>query len=252
VADATDFAAKCGIAASRIGVGSRRCSRAFSTAISAFSSAIHHPRRGPRKSARGLRPAWTSDGRSWLWRTTRPRGRSCSRISPPTAFGWRGRRAQARASAGRGEATEPRRAGPRARGRQRARPAQPRAPRRRPRFTDRSGSPVIVLSDRVAEADRVRSFARGADDHVCKPLCYRRGAVEPHPRLHAPSTQEGASADLANRARLLPSSTSRSLKLRSCSSSQAGVCRRSVERFPFRRRGDPQAGGCAGGIRPLS
>jgi DNA-binding response OmpR family regulator len=31
--------------------------------------------------------------------------------------------------------------------------------------------PVIVLSGRVAEADRVRSFARGADDHVCKPLC---------------------------------------------------------------------------------
>ena len=31
--------------------------------------------------------------------------------------------------------------------------------------------PVIVLSGRVAEADRVRSFARGADDHVCKPTC---------------------------------------------------------------------------------
>jgi DNA-binding response OmpR family regulator len=32
--------------------------------------------------------------------------------------------------------------------------------------------PVIVLSGRVAEADRVRSFARGADDHVCKPTCH--------------------------------------------------------------------------------
>ena len=31
--------------------------------------------------------------------------------------------------------------------------------------------PVIVLTGRVAEADRVRSFARGADDHVCKPTC---------------------------------------------------------------------------------
>lgn len=31
--------------------------------------------------------------------------------------------------------------------------------------------PVIVLTGRVGEADRVRSFARGADDHVCKPLC---------------------------------------------------------------------------------
>jgi len=32
--------------------------------------------------------------------------------------------------------------------------------------------PVIVLTGRVAEADRVRSFARGADDHVCKPFLY--------------------------------------------------------------------------------
>ena len=31
--------------------------------------------------------------------------------------------------------------------------------------------PVIVLTGRVSEADRVRSFARGADDHVCKPTC---------------------------------------------------------------------------------
>jgi DNA-binding response OmpR family regulator len=32
--------------------------------------------------------------------------------------------------------------------------------------------PVIVLTGRVAEADRVRSFARGADDHVNKPFLY--------------------------------------------------------------------------------
>jgi CheY-like chemotaxis protein len=29
--------------------------------------------------------------------------------------------------------------------------------------------PVIVLTGRISKADRVRSFARGADDHVCKP-----------------------------------------------------------------------------------
>ncbi|MBN1529439.1 MAG: response regulator [Thermoleophilaceae bacterium] len=29
--------------------------------------------------------------------------------------------------------------------------------------------PVIVLTGRAGESDRVRSFARGADDHVCKP-----------------------------------------------------------------------------------
>jgi DNA-binding response OmpR family regulator len=32
--------------------------------------------------------------------------------------------------------------------------------------------PVIVLTGRAAEADRVRSFARGADDHLCKPFLY--------------------------------------------------------------------------------
>jgi DNA-binding response OmpR family regulator len=31
--------------------------------------------------------------------------------------------------------------------------------------------PVIVLSGRSGDADRVRSFARGADDHLCKPTC---------------------------------------------------------------------------------
>ena len=32
--------------------------------------------------------------------------------------------------------------------------------------------PVIVLTGRTGEADRIRSFARGADDHVCKPFLY--------------------------------------------------------------------------------
>jgi len=32
--------------------------------------------------------------------------------------------------------------------------------------------PVIVLTGRTGEADRVRSFTRGADDHVCKPFVY--------------------------------------------------------------------------------
>jgi DNA-binding response OmpR family regulator len=32
--------------------------------------------------------------------------------------------------------------------------------------------PVIVLSGRSGDADRVCSFARGADDHVCKPFVY--------------------------------------------------------------------------------
>jgi DNA-binding response OmpR family regulator len=42
--------------------------------------------------------------------------------------------------------------------------------------------PVIVLTGRGAEVDRVRGFARGADDYVCKPFSYaelvaRLGAV---------------------------------------------------------------------------
>jgi DNA-binding response OmpR family regulator len=32
--------------------------------------------------------------------------------------------------------------------------------------------PVVVLSGRAGDSDRVRSFARGADDHVCKPFLY--------------------------------------------------------------------------------
>ena len=33
--------------------------------------------------------------------------------------------------------------------------------------------PVIVLSGRSSDCDRVRSFARGADDHVAKPFLYQ-------------------------------------------------------------------------------
>jgi DNA-binding response OmpR family regulator len=32
--------------------------------------------------------------------------------------------------------------------------------------------PVVVVSGRTAEVDRVRGFARGADDYVCKPFSY--------------------------------------------------------------------------------
>jgi DNA-binding response OmpR family regulator len=37
--------------------------------------------------------------------------------------------------------------------------------------------PVIVLSGRAGDADRVRSFARGADDHLCKPTRYLLSAL---------------------------------------------------------------------------
>jgi CheY-like chemotaxis protein len=48
--------------------------------------------------------------------------------------------------------------------------------------------PVIVLKGRAGEADRVRSFARGADDHLSKPSCRfpQRGTplVEGLGRIH--------------------------------------------------------------------
>jgi DNA-binding response OmpR family regulator len=37
--------------------------------------------------------------------------------------------------------------------------------------------PVIVLTGRSGEADRVRSFARGADDYLSKPLCHLFSAL---------------------------------------------------------------------------
>jgi len=37
--------------------------------------------------------------------------------------------------------------------------------------------PVIVLSGRASDADRVRSFVRGADDHLCKPSSHLFSAL---------------------------------------------------------------------------
>jgi DNA-binding response OmpR family regulator len=37
--------------------------------------------------------------------------------------------------------------------------------------------PVILLTGRASEADRVRGFARGADDYVVKPITYLFSAV---------------------------------------------------------------------------
>jgi CheY-like chemotaxis protein len=39
--------------------------------------------------------------------------------------------------------------------------------------------PVIVLSERAGDADRVRSFTRGADDHLCKPTCHLSSSRAP-------------------------------------------------------------------------
>ena len=59
-----------------------------------------------------------------------------------------------------------------ARRRQRARRARPRPRRGRDRLADRPDVPVIVITGRSGEADRVRGFMRGADDYVVKPFSY--------------------------------------------------------------------------------
>ena len=47
--------------------------------------------------------------------------------------------------------------------------------------------PVIVLSGRAGDADRVRSFARGADDHVTKPSCrFRQRGISLVERASSP------------------------------------------------------------------
>ena len=47
--------------------------------------------------------------------------------------------------------------------------------------------PVIVLSGRAAEVDRVRGFARGADDYVCKPFSYTELVARVHALLRRAS-----------------------------------------------------------------
>jgi DNA-binding response OmpR family regulator len=56
--------------------------------------------------------------------------------------------------------------------------------------------PVIVLTGRAGEADRVRSFDRGADDHVSKPSCHflprLRSAIRGARFLHRVRRSSGA------------------------------------------------------------
>ena len=50
--------------------------------------------------------------------------------------------------------------------------------------------PVIVLSGRAGDTDRVRSLERGADDHLCKPFLYNELVARIHAvlrRSHGPA-----------------------------------------------------------------
>lgn len=70
--------------------------------------------------------------------------------------------------------------------------------------------PVIVLTGRSGEADRVRSFARGADDHVVKPFHYpeARNSDSCHPWRRMP-TFTHSSRPQRTAARARPSADSR-------------------------------------------
>jgi DNA-binding response OmpR family regulator len=79
--------------------------------------------------------------------------------------------------------------------------------------------PVIVLTGRSGEADRVRSFARGADDHLNKPLCHFLPRLRAQFEVRASSIGERRSSGAADPAQdCCPSRGAGSVTLRFCSS----------------------------------
>lgn len=58
--------------------------------------------------------------------------------------------------------------------------------------------PVIVLTGRTGEADRVRSFARGADDHVQADVLLDAAVYSRIRGCTLPALREGAPADPPN------------------------------------------------------
>jgi DNA-binding response OmpR family regulator len=58
--------------------------------------------------------------------------------------------------------------------------------------------PVIVLTGRAGEADRVRSFARGADDHLSKPSCHFLPRLRAQFEVRASSSGERRSSGAAD------------------------------------------------------
>jgi CheY-like chemotaxis protein len=63
--------------------------------------------------------------------------------------------------------------------------------------------PVIVLSGRVGDADRVRSFARGADDHLNKPFLSFSAAGNPGRGAGWPSREGAREAPWSSRRRAM-------------------------------------------------
>jgi DNA-binding response OmpR family regulator len=79
--------------------------------------------------------------------------------------------------------------------------------------------PVIVLTGRAGDADRVRSFARGADDHLSKPLCHFLPRLRAQFEVRASSIGERRSSGAADPAQdCCPSRGAGSVTLRFCSS----------------------------------
>jgi DNA-binding response OmpR family regulator len=78
--------------------------------------------------------------------------------------------------------------------------------------------PVIALTGRSGEADRVRSFARGADDHLSKPTCHFPPRLRAQFEVRASSIRERRSSNAATLRRIAAPLESRSVTPRFCSS----------------------------------
>ena len=88
--------------------------------------------------------------------------------------------------------------------RPRPRPAAGRRPRRHPRDPPRLRVPILILSARGDEVDRVTGLELGADDYVVKPFSPRSSSPVSGPSCGAPSTRPRRRADRRRRPRARP------------------------------------------------
>src|SRR3954464_10577925 len=69
--------------------------------------------------------------------------------------------------------------------------------------------PLVVLSGRAGELDRLRGFERGCDDYVCKPVCWvvTRSASRLAPEMSAMTVSMASGRRCGTSATLSPSSS---------------------------------------------
>ena len=96
--------------------------------------------------------------------------------------------------------------------------------------------PVIVLTGRAAEADRVRSFERGADDHVSKPFLYAELLARIRAVLSRADGRRGARGVAGARPDDRPGDPDRA-----AGGAAGSSCRRRSSRCSTRSRSSPSA-----------